>query len=53
MSVLTCYEIVPKSKFAVYDAMVSVDIAFAALMGPLLGGLVNDNASWHWVFYLK
>ncbi len=53
MSVLTCYEIVPKSKFAIYGAMVSVDVALATLMGPLLGGLINDNATWRWIFYLK
>ena len=27
--------------------------AFAALVGPLLGGFITDNLSWRWIFYVN
>jgi EmrB/QacA subfamily drug resistance transporter len=27
--------------------------ALAAIIGPLAGGLITDNASWRWVFYIN
>lgn len=53
MAALITYEMVPKAKLPLYGGLNSVAVALATLMGPLLGGLINNNASWRWVFYLK
>lgn len=53
MSVLTIYEMVPKAKLPIYGGLASLVVACATTMGVLLGGLINDNATWRWVFYLK
>jgi EmrB/QacA subfamily drug resistance transporter len=34
---------------ALYSAM----FAFAAIVGPLLGGFLTDHLSWRWVFYVN
>jgi EmrB/QacA subfamily drug resistance transporter len=36
-----------------YQGYVMAVFAIAASIGPLLGGLLVDNASWRWVFYLN
>ena len=53
MAALITYEMVPKAKLPLYGGLNSVAVALATLMGPLWGGLINNNASWRWVFYLK
>lgn len=53
MAALITYEMVPKAKLPLYGGLNSVSVALATLMGPLFGGLINNNASWRWVFYLK
>ena len=53
MAALITYEMVPKAKLPLYGGLNSVAVALATLMGPLFGGLINNNASWRWVFYLK
>ena len=53
MSILTVYEMVPRAKLAVYGSLISIAIALATLTGPLLGGVINNNSTWRWIFYLK
>lgn len=34
-------------------AIFGIGIMFGPIMGPLLGGLITDNWSWHWVFFIN
>ena len=44
---------VPSEKFAPYTSMLSAVFATALLLGPLLGGVINNYTSWRWVFLIK
>lgn len=46
------YELVPPARYSLYTAMVTVVIALAFSLGPVLGGLIAGG-SWRWVFLLK
>jgi MFS family permease len=45
--------VVPPEKFGKYMAIISSVFAVASILGPLLGGVINDNTTWRWVFLLK
>ena len=47
------FELVPPEKFASYSSMLSSVFAIALLLGPLLGGVINDFTTWRWVFLIK
>jgi EmrB/QacA subfamily drug resistance transporter len=34
-------------------SMVAVPMMLAPILGPTLGGLIVDNASWRWIFYVN
>ena len=34
-------------------AVFGVGIMFGPIVGPLLGGWITDNWSWHWIFYIN
>ncbi len=34
-------------------AIFGVGIMFGPIIGPLLGGWITDNWSWHWIFYIN
>lgn len=34
-------------------AIFGVGIMFGPIVGPLLGGWITDNWSWHWIFYIN
>ena len=53
MAILTVYEMVPKAKLAIYGALISVTIAMATVTGPIFAGLIDNNSTWRWIFYLK
>ncbi|MCJ1349663.1 hypothetical protein MMC31_007904 [Peltigera leucophlebia] len=46
MAALITFEMVPKSKLPVYGGLNAVAVALATLMGPVFGGLINNNGSW-------
>ena len=46
-------EMVPEPKFAAYSSLVAMVFAFAYLLGPLLGGLIDNHGAWRWIFLLK
>ena len=44
---------VPPEKHGKYLAIISSVFAFSSVLGPLLGGAINDHSTWRWVFLLK
>ena len=44
---------VPPAKYATYIGIISSVFAISSVLGPLLGGVISDNTTWRWVFYLK
>lgn len=34
-------------------AIFGIGIMFGPIMGPLLGGWITDNWSWHWIFFIN
>lgn len=46
-------ELVPKEAYPKYTAIVSVVFSFSLLLGPIIGGSLNNSGGWRWVFLLK
>lgn len=44
---------VPPAKYPTYIAIISSVFAISSVLGPLLGGVISDNATWRWVFWIK
>jgi len=36
-----------------YQGLFGAVFGIAALIGPALGGIITDNFSWHWIFYIN
>jgi MFS transporter, DHA2 family, multidrug resistance protein len=47
---LQCY---PKEKSSMALAAWSMTTLVAPVMGPILGGVLTDNLSWPWIFYIN
>jgi DHA2 family multidrug resistance protein len=43
----------PKAKAGMAMAMWGMTVLVAPVVGPLLGGWITDNISWHWIFYIN
>jgi len=44
---------VPPEKYATCIAAISSVFAISSVLGPILGGAINDHSTWKWVFLLK
>ena len=47
------FQMVPKERYASLSGILSAGFALSTVLGPVLGGLINDHATWRWVFLLK
>ncbi len=43
----------PPSQHGMANAIFGVGMMFGPIMGPVMGGWITDNWSWHWVFYVN
>lgn len=43
----------PPEKRAIAFALYGFTIVTAPAIGPILGGFITDNLSWHWVFFIN
>ena len=46
-------ETFPPRQHGMAMALFGVGIMFGPILGPLLGGWITDNWSWHWIFFIN
>ncbi|KAI0128108.1 major facilitator superfamily domain-containing protein [Hypoxylon sp. NC0597] len=46
-------ELVPPEKWGNYIAVISLVSVLSSVLGPILGGAINDHSSWRWIFLLN
>lgn len=46
-------KIITPDKIGLYTGILTSVFAIASLLGPILGGVIVDNTTWRWVFFLK
>jgi EmrB/QacA subfamily drug resistance transporter len=49
----TIGRIVPPRSRGRWQGLIGVTFAVGSIAGPALGGLIVDNASWRWIFYVN
>lgn len=43
----------PPEKLGMASVIYGIGIAAGPAVGPMLGGLITDNYSWHWIFFVN
>lgn len=46
-------EMVPPEKWGNYISIMPLVVVLSSVLGPVLGGFINDHSSWRWVFLLR
>ncbi len=46
-------ETFPRKQHGMAMALFGVGIMFGPIVGPVLGGWITDNWSWHWIFFIN
>ncbi len=46
-------ETFPPAQHGMAMAIFGIGIMFGPIVGPLLGGWITDNWSWHWIFFIN
>ena len=46
-------ETFPPAQHGIAMALFGVGVMFGPIIGPVLGGWITDNWSWHWIFYIN
>jgi EmrB/QacA subfamily drug resistance transporter len=53
LAIATVGVIVPPRDRGRYQGLIGATFAAGSIIGPALGGLIVDNASWRWVFFVN
>jgi EmrB/QacA subfamily drug resistance transporter len=46
-------DLFPPSERGKYQGLIVAVFGLSSIVGPLLGGFITDNISWHWIFYIN
>jgi EmrB/QacA subfamily drug resistance transporter len=46
-------DLFPPSERGKYQGLIVAVFGLSSIIGPLLGGFITDNISWHWIFYIN
>lgn len=46
-------ETFPASQHGMAMALFGIGVMFGPIVGPILGGWITDNWSWHWIFFIN
>jgi predicted MFS family arabinose efflux permease len=46
-------KLINEENIGFYSGVISSVFAIANLLGPILGGVITDNTTWRWIFFLK
>jgi len=46
-------DIFPPAERGKYQGLISAVFGMSAIIGPSLGGIITDNLSWHWIFFVN
>jgi EmrB/QacA subfamily drug resistance transporter len=46
-------DLVPPKERAKRQGMIAIVFAVTSVLGPVLGGMITDLLSWHWIFYIN
>ncbi|ORY34911.1 major facilitator superfamily domain-containing protein [Naematelia encephala] len=53
LTAITVSDIVPLHKRGIYQGVLGATWGVAAVLGPILGGVLTQKASWRWCFYVN
>src|SRR5581483_8265295 len=53
LALATVGNIVPPRDRGRYQGLIGAVFAAASIIGPLVGGLIVDNTTWRWIFYVN
>jgi EmrB/QacA subfamily drug resistance transporter len=46
-------DLFPPSERGKYQGLTTAVFGLSSIVGPILGGFITDNLSWHWIFYIN
>lgn len=46
-------DLFPPAERGKYQGLIAAVFGMSSIVGPTLGGIVTDNLSWHWIFYIN
>jgi len=46
-------DLFPPAERGKYQGLISGVFGLSAILGPTLGGLITDNLTWHWIFFVN
>jgi len=52
-AIIVVGDLFPPLERGKYVGLVTSVIGVSAVLGPVIGGVITDNLSWHWVFYVN
>lgn len=53
LTLILSLEISTPKTLPVISGLVGATIAVAGILGPILGGVLTERASWRWIFWIK
>ncbi len=49
----TVGDLFPPARRGIYQGYIAGVFGLSSVVGPLLGGFITDNFSWHWIFFIN